>query len=177
MKSYLILLTVVIGLCACSSPNQKEIGEVDELLLLVDSLEKSLLSIDTSRVLATGRQMDTDFKEYFQFTDTLTREEVFRVENIFGSKKRFLRIKKNYGALTQELSHSKKQLNNLKVDLKNGLVKKEQYRGYYDSEKNAYNGILHKISKSVINFEEAISKYELERPELLEFIEKRKQRQ
>ncbi len=176
MKNFLIVLITSITLFSCGNANQKEIAEVDGLLTLIEETEKSLLSIDTARVFATQRQMEIDFKEYTQFTDTITREEVFRVDEIVGSKKKFNRTTKNYIAFLDNVNYSKEQLGNLKTDLKNGLIKKEQFLIYFESEKSAFNGLTKKIEKSIGDFEVAIAKYELERPEFLQLIENRRQR-
>tara|TARA_B100000809_G_scaffold265864_1_gene326131 strand:- start:1680 stop:2228 length:549 start_codon:yes stop_codon:yes gene_type:complete len=175
MKNIVILFIVVSSLLGCGTSNfSKEIIEVDALLSLVDETEKMLLSIDTSRVFATKKRMEIDYKEFTQYSDTLSREEAFRFDDIFGSKKKIFRTAKSYEAFINEIDNSKIQLNNLKTDLENGLVKKEQYLSYYESEKKAYEGLIHQINKAIGNFDVAISKYELERPELLELIEKRR---
>ena len=177
MKNIIILITVVISFVGCgNNAFQKEITEVEGLLNQVKETEKTLLSIDTSRVFAANKLINADFKNFTQYSDTLTKVDALRVGKIFGSKKKFSRISKSYGFFVNEIIKCKKQLNNLKADLENGLVKKEQFSIYINTEKNAYNGLMHKINKSTGNFEEAIGKYELERPELLELIEKRKAR-
>lgn len=176
MKNFISILILGIVFIGCTNTNQNEIDQVDELLSLVKESEKDILMIDTSRVFSMKRQMVRDFKNYTQFTDTVSKEEAFRIDEIFGNKKKFIRFAKNYNSLIVKISHSKEQLNNLKTDLENELMSKEDFLTYYESEKTAFNDLKLKLSKSVGNFNVAIAKYELERKELLELIENRRQR-
>jgi hypothetical protein len=113
--------------------------QVDKLLSLVKEAEKEILTIDTSLVFSTKRQMVKDFKTYTQFTDTVSKEEAFRIDEIFGSKKKFIRITKKYNSFIVKIKHSKEQLNHLKTDLENELMSKEDFLTYYESEKTAFN--------------------------------------
>lgn len=176
MKNTLIALVVILSITACSNPNQKEIKEVDELITIAEETEKSLLSVDTARVFAIKKIMNEDYKILNQFTDTLGKEEAFRIADIVGNKKKFFRLSANYNKYVQEIKLSKSQLTNLKKDLENEAIKKEQFLRYFETEQQALMSINKKIHKSVDGIEQAIGKYELERPELLEIFEKRKKK-
>ena len=176
MNNFLIILITGFIFMGCANANQKEIEQIDELLNLVTEVENELLAIDTSKVFAMKQQIVIDFKEYTQFTDTISKDEALRVDEIFGTKKKFIKISKNYTTFIKNAKHAKDQLNRLKTDLEKKLVSKEDYITYYQSEKIAVSDLKLRVSKSTSNFAVAISKYELERPELLELIEKRRQR-
>ncbi len=177
MKKYILILIVIgFGIVSCESPNKKEITEVESLLKRALESEKSLLSLDTARVFATNRMMKEDFASLNKFTDTLKKEEAFRIADIFGSKKKFVRLNSNYSNFLSQLEITKTQLNNLKRDLENDLIKKEQYLEYYNSENNVLIDLISKVNKYSNGIETAIGKYELERPELLEILNKRKLR-
>ena len=176
MKNFLILLIVGSVFMSCGNTNQKEMDQVEQLLTLVKDTEKELLAIDTSKVFAMKRQIVLDFKAYTQFSDTISKEEAFRVDELFGNKKKFIKITKNYKTFIKEILHAKDQLSQLTTDLENELVSKEDYLTYYESEKAAVNDLLLKVKKSIGNFDASMGKYELERPELLKLIENRRQR-
>lgn len=176
MKNFISILILGFVFIGCSNLNQSEIDQVDKLLSLVKEAEKEILSIDTTQVFSTKRQMVKDFKTYTQFTDTVSKEEAFRIDEIFGSKKKFIRITKKYNSFIVEIKHSKEQLNHLKTDLENELISKEDFSTYYESEKTAFNALKFSLNKSIGNFNVAIGKFELERGELLELIENRRQR-
>ena len=99
MKNFISILILGIIFIGCTNTYQNEIDQVDELLSLVKDAEKEILMIDTSRVFSMKRQMVRDFKNYTQFTDTVSKEEAFRIDEIFGNKKKFIRFAKNYNSL------------------------------------------------------------------------------
>ena len=87
MKKYILVIIVVgLGVISCSNPNEKEIGEVNALISIVEETEKSLLSVDTSVVFDAKRQMDKDIAMLNQYIDTVNREEAFRLDDILGNK-------------------------------------------------------------------------------------------
>ena len=176
MKNILSVLIIGLVFMACESPNKKEIEEVNALLTIASDTEKMLLSVDTASVFKIKKIMGEDFKRLSSFSDTLKKEEAFRIADIFGSKKKVFRMAKNYVGYFTQLSLSKKQLSNLKKDLENGLLKDGKFQGYYESEQSVLMKLNADINKYANGMDAAIGKYELERPELLELLEKRKLR-
>ena len=150
--------------------------QVDQLLVIVEETETKILALDTAKIFATKRQMVLDFKNYTQFTDTIQKEEAFRIDDIFGTKKKFIRIQKNYSSIIKNINYSKLQLEALKADLKNEVVSKDLFSTYLTSEKTSLDAVLIKFNKSTTNFDEAIAKYNFDREEVMELIENRRKR-
>ena len=173
-----IILVLVIGLSfgACNNPLEKEIGEVEALLLSVKDSESFLFSVDTSKVFAVKRQMERDLAEFNGINDTLTKEEAFKVDDIFASKKKIFRLESNYPNLISQIEYSKQQLNNLKQDLENKAMKKEDFKLHFAEEQAAVKELDANINKSIQGLEVGLQKFELDRKELLEIIKKRKQK-
>jgi hypothetical protein len=175
MKNFLtIVIICVFGITSCTNPNQKEIAEVDALFEIINDAEKSLLSIDTALVFGAKRQMDMDIAEVSEINDTITREEAFRLDDIFRSKKGFKRITSNYPGFLHEIEFTKNQLNNLKQDLENGLIKKEDYKTHFSNEEEYILMLTGKISKTINGLDIALEKQKSDRPELLEIIKNKK---
>lgn len=172
MKKYIALILVVgLTFTACENLLQQEINEVDALLLIVKETENSLLLVDTSRVFEVKRKMVKDLAELDNFNDTLTREEAFRLGDIFASKNKIFRLKGKYGKLINQIEFSRKQLNNLKQDLENKVMKKEDFKLHYDVELTAVKELEMTLKKSIQGLEGGMQKYELDRKELFEIIE------
>ena len=159
---------------SCTNPNAKEIEEVDALLTIINDTEMSLLSIDTGLVFGTKRQMEMDIEEISNISDTITREEAFKLDDIFRSKKGFNTITNNYNGFLREIDFSKKQLNNLKQDLENGLMKEEDFKINYALEEEHILMLNGKIGKALNGLNLAIEKHKSDRPLLLEIIENKK---
>ncbi len=177
MKKYILLLFVFgLSIISCHTPNEKEIGEVNALLSIVEETEKSLLSIDTSVVFRAKRQMDEDILLLNQYIDTVNREEAFRLDAIFENKKKLKNIVRHYPSFVKQINFSIKQLSNLKQDLENDLMSKEDYKKHYALEQEQIMVLSNQINKLVGNIDLAIEKLKSDRPELLDIIERKKQR-
>jgi hypothetical protein len=177
MKKYILgLLIFGLSFSACNNPNEKEIGEVEALITKANETEKSLLSLDTSKVFGTKRQLEIDMAEFSKFGDTLTKDEAFKVADYFGSKKKFFRLTAGYPKFIGQIETSKKQLNDLKADLENGVIKKENYTKYYAEEYSALEDLNFQINKLITGIDVVVEKYEADRPELLNLMEELKQK-
>jgi hypothetical protein len=174
MRKYILLVVVALTFAACSSLNEKEVGEVNALISIVEETEKSLLSVDTSVVFSAKRQMDKDVLELNKYKDTINREEAFRLDDILGSKKRLKNIVRHYSEFIKQINFSKNQLTNLKQDLENDLMSKEDYKSHYAMEEEQVMFLSNQINKLVGNMDLAIEKLKSDRPELLKIIERRK---
>ncbi|PCI95048.1 MAG: hypothetical protein COB15_12600 [Flavobacteriales bacterium] len=177
MKKYILLIIVIgLGVISCSNPNEKEIGEVNALISIVEETEKSLLSVDTSVVFDAKRQMDKDIAMLNQYIDTVNREEAFRLDDVLGNKKKIHNLMKNYPEFIKQINFSKNQLTNLKQDLENDLMNKKDFKTHYAMEQEQLMVLNNQINKVVGNIDLAIEKLKSDRPELLEIIERRKLR-
>jgi len=177
MNKYILgILFIALIFGACNNPNEKEIREVDALIAKATETEKSLLSLDTAKVFGTKRQLEKDIATFTKIGDTLTKEDAFKISDIFGSKKKFYRLTAGYPKFINQLEISKKQLNDLKQDLENGLIKKENYTTYYSDEETALKDLDIQINKLVIGIDIVVEKYETDRPVLLSLMEELKQK-
>jgi len=177
MSKYILgILIIVLSFGACTNPNEKEINEVDVLIAKAAETEKSLLSLDTSKVFGTKRQLEQDLAEFIKIGDTLSRADAFKISDIFGSKKKLYRLTAGYPKFIGQLETSKKQLVDLKQDLENGVIEKEIYAVYYSDEEAALKDLDFQINKLVIGIDLVVEKYEADRPELLILIEELKQK-
>ncbi len=177
MNKYILgLVLIALSFNACKNPNEKEIGEVEVLIAKAIETEKILLSVDTSKECSTKRQLELDLASFSKIGDTLSREDAFKVADYFGSKKKFYRLTAGYPKFIDQIETSKKQLNDFKQDLENGLIKKENYSIYYTEEHSALKDLDVQINKLITGIDAVVEKYENDRPELLKLIEELKQK-
>ncbi|PCJ24253.1 MAG: hypothetical protein COA97_10185 [Flavobacteriales bacterium] len=171
MKKY-ILFIIISGLVfsACNNPNEKEIGEVEGLIRIVEEAEKSLLAIDTSVVFTSKRQMDEDISAINRVYDTINREIAFRLDDIFRSRKMLRRMVSNYPGLIRKINFSKNQLNKLKQDLENNLIKKEDFKKHFIMEQAEVMTLSAQINKTIGGLDFALEKLKSDRPELLKIL-------
>lgn len=177
MKKYIVLvLGITFALFSCKNAMEKEVGEVEGLISMVNEIEKTVLSIDTAKAFQAKRQISKDLALIESLGDTLDKQSAFMLDDYYSGKKRLYRFYNNYKDFIIQIDYSKEQLNNLKQDLNNGIVTKEKFKEYYMLEQASVMELNSKVNKSVGGIEESIQKMELQRPDILALFEELKQR-
>jgi len=171
MKKYLyVIIGCIFILQSCRNVNQKEIGEVDALLKIMADAEELLQAVDTSDLYSITTFVKADLKRLREYKDTLTKEAAFKVDDYIGRKKTLYALATNYSRYEFELKEERKQLNNLKQDLENNLIKKEDFVTYYESEQRAVLHINDQISIATEGMAERIKKMIDGREEFLKVL-------
>lgn len=166
----LIFILVVLStlIFSCTTNNQREIGQIEGLTEIVIAAEEVLHSVNKDSLLEITALVREDIKKIQGKNDTLIRDAAFKADEYIGRLKHLNRLAINYGKMEAELEVVKTQLNNLKQDLENGLIKQEDFLTYYESEKtavilindkiaNATNGMSHRIRKMFTNRAEFVA--------------------
>lgn len=171
MKKYIFLIFIIsAGFIACNNAYEKEIAEVQGLMKMVDEMEKSILSVDTSKAFTAKRNIASDIKTIEDLVDTLDRETAFRLDDLFSGKKKIYRFQENYNSILNQIKFAKNQLDNLKQDLSNGLIDKDTFGKYYSTEHASIIDLNMQVNKSVTGIDEIVQQYELNREEIKQLI-------
>ena len=150
MFKNLVLITLVtfssIGLFSCREDYTNEIGHVDGLLKILDSSEKALHDVDTAMLFEMTIFVKQSIEKIQSKNDTLTKEAALEADQFIGRLKSLYNLSKNYNKYQQEIDLIRTQLNNLKQDLNNGIIPKEQFPAYYENEQVGVISINDKIN-------------------------------
>jgi len=161
MKTYKIIVLFIIttslslGYTSCNSHDySNEINRVDSLLVVAEQLHQQVLKIDSASVMEKAEIVNADFK----FVQDSLPEELFLKSSTFLNqiktiKKMINSFPGEYRILTKETQYSVDQLNNLKIDLKNGSIKPDNVQKYIKDEAKALevlNKHFLKINKALI---------------------------
>jgi len=166
-----ILLLISILLFSCANNNEREAKQIEELAAIVTAAEEVLHSVNKDSLLEITRLVKEDIKRIQAKNDTLTREAAFKADDYVGRLKHLTRLAINYSKMENELHLVKTQLNNLKQDLENGLIKKEAFLTYYESEKTAVILINDKIAHATNGMPQRIRKMFANRDEFVALID------
>lgn len=153
-----IVLIISILLFSCSNSNEREIVQIEGLTEIVTAAEEVLHSVNKDSLVEITKLVQEDIKRMQAKNDTLTRDAAFKADEYVGRLKHLTRLAINYGKMEDELHLVKTQLNNLKQDLENGLIKKEDFLTYYESEKTAVILINDKIAHATNGMSQRIRK-------------------
>jgi hypothetical protein len=171
MKKYLfILLGSVFLFQSCKNANDKELGEIDGLIKILDTTEEALHAIDTSDLYSITKLVKEDLKRINKSNDTLTREAAYKVDLYIGRTKTLYSLSNNYTKFQTEIVDLKKQLNNLRQDVSNNLIKKEDYSKYYNSEQKMVLYVKEEVSLATRGMADRIKKMLEERDGFVEML-------
>ncbi|GAB4248929.1 MAG: hypothetical protein Kow0079_01350 [Vicingaceae bacterium] len=150
MKKFAILnVLIAVILCSCTH-NKKEIGEVTSLEQLLTDTEELLHSVDTTKVFPVAKSIEKDLK-YIQlnYKDTMDKSLAIKLNTYHSNRKALLYFVRNYKTFLEEIAFSKKQLTDLKEDLKNNTLDMTKYPDYYKNEQTAIVNLNNNISRAV----------------------------
>ena len=171
MKNLLFFILAIALLDSCTGAFDKEIGEVESLNKIVLEAEKSVLSLDTGEIFAVKRQLALDIKAMESITDTLSREEIFAMTGYMEGKKRLYNFVNNYNNYLEEIEFAKNQLDNLKTDLENSKITKQEFTEYYVLEQSEVMKLTTKVNGTVGGLEETVKRMKLERERVMTLLE------
>ena len=169
---YISLTLIVIIFFGCKEAYEKENSEIDSLNQLVNNTEEVLLSIDTAKVFSVVRDVKKELWNFGNRFDTLDRETTFKVADYYGNKKSLYFIYDNYPKFIYEIEVTRKQLDNLKDDLNNGIIPKEKFVDYYKNEQEIIVTLNDKINTAVNGIDISVDKLLKGKAEIMEMLSK-----
>ena len=145
MKSFIPFLpiTVFFLLSSCNPANQysKEIAKIDSCLTIIDSIELKYNGIEfDSLAYMVEHVLDNEDKVKNYYTpDTVSMEIGMRMNECKGIRKTLKGVKSKESKYKLEMTELRSQLLNLKEDISNGVLKKEQIQDYLAQELHDLN--------------------------------------
>lgn len=144
----LITLLSISSIClfSCQEDYTNEIGHVDGLIKILDSSEEVLHNVDTATLFEMTIFVKESIAKIQSKNDTLTKEAALEADQFIGRLKSLYGLSKNYKKYQKEIDLIRTQLNNLKQDLDNGIISKQQFPAYYENEQGGVININDKIN-------------------------------
>lgn len=127
-----------ISIFSCSSPENSQFTRVDSLHSVLQSIEDTLAQISLAKVNRLVDENQTLIERVEkEYGDTLTKDQMFFFYDFKRYRKSLTQLVTNIEFQVGQVAYTKTQLENLKEDLKNGLLTQEQFNAYFSSEKDA----------------------------------------
>ncbi|MFT5820999.1 MAG: hypothetical protein ACI8ZM_002247 [Crocinitomix sp.] len=168
----LIVVPLITFSCDPSKEFKAELDDIDVHLAHLDSLENILDGIDfdsLSIMVDHVKANEAEIKELYT-PDTLNEDFGRQMNDCKAIRKNLGNVGKDEGLYGDELNAIKHQFLDLKDDLQNGILSKDQITGYVAVEKAA----LDKVSLSFGSFYNMVSaeryRYHVVVPKVDEFI-------
>lgn len=152
---FLIVIPIIVLSCDPSKEFKTELDDIDIDLAHLDSLENILdgIDFDSLRIMVEHvKANEAEIKELYT-PDTLNEDFGRQMNDCKAIRKNLGNVGKDEGLYGDELNAIKHQFLDLKDDIKNGILSKEQITEYVAVEKAALN----KISLSFGSFYNMVS--------------------
>ena len=166
ITGYILLLMTVGYLVSCTSKaDQAKIQSIDTLLTTLNEAEEMLLSVDANLVNQKLEEInsDADFLNT-HLKDTIDKATAIEISEYLRYKKSLQFYKENYPEFVEAINTSKKQLNNLKADVENGLLTDEQFNTYYNNEMRIALEIMQNVERAVNGVNLVLNKIDEKKP-------------
>ena len=129
-----ILIVAALITFSCGENREKEVKRIDELMLQLQEIENKFKNIDSLALFSVHSKVQTDLRELHLITDTLDNETVRKIQEAHPNLSQINFAAINYNNLASEIAFSKTQLNNLKLDVSNGLFERVKLNDVINEE-------------------------------------------
>ncbi|GAB4283892.1 MAG: hypothetical protein Kow0068_08830 [Marinilabiliales bacterium] len=158
---------------SCDNNTSKYLNRTDSLLTeanqlknIANNIHSDSIEIYYHEIKNIDKQLTSLIKGFPE--DSLMKQKILKLGEI---EKVFKKSPPDIKKLKEEINISVKQLNDLRHDIENKLISKEEIIKYYNEEKS----ILDELSPRIKHKSESINKYfndyHMLKPEIIEFID------
>lgn len=132
---------------SCVRKNQDELKRTDSLMNVLDSAENKFLASDSTRIQNVLDSMNHKTKLIQKFaSDTLDKEMTIFLSDYLRIQQALEKYYPDRRNIIPQITLSKKQLDNMKHDLNNGAISKEEFEKYFPEEERAVTELSSYIS-------------------------------
>lgn len=180
IKEYVIVaisVSVILAV-ACTNGEKKyktQLQQIDSLASTLNSLEKSLLVIDTASIKKEIIDVNTDIA-YIQdyFHDTLNQKDALMINDYRLLNNTVSQYFDNYGNYLNEIKIARKQLSDLTHDLKHDLLEDKQVVDFMKEEIDITEKLILNLNERTQDVLGILTTQKNTKPQIKAFIENMK---
>jgi hypothetical protein len=160
-------------LTSCSNPEIEEmVAIIDSSYSAVQKSEAELMSIDTAVIGKMVRYNTTALSAIQNnFKDTATKEQSIFISDINAVRRSFSKLNVRRESLIKDMIYAKSQLNDIKKDVKNGLMTPQDFDDHFPIEQQAVELFITTVQGSIIWNESNTKRFETMKPQIEKFLE------
>ncbi len=166
MRKIFAIPVVIATVLGCSDhPNQKQITQVDSLMTIVTSAEKTMSDLNPdefAKILDTVKQ-DVSFIQS-HYPDTMDLPIALKIDYYYRTLKSVRKFKETFKSQKSELTYTNQQLSNLKQDLDNEVLKVDDFKELFPLEAQAVERHNESVSNIKVWHESIGSTYSRHKP-------------
>jgi len=173
LLSSLLIAIILISITTSCESFKDEKKQVENLIAALDSIEAVYINTELTSTFAINETIDLELDSIHKLVDenkvVLEQKDLVFLE-IYKAAGKTKKIRKTVSFIDQNLVICREQLGNLKLDIENKSLKKEEIPKYLKDEKLA----LKELGASVISLQEnrdnMLADFKRLRPEVNQFI-------
>lgn len=169
---YLALISIVAFSSCNSAVKKKQIAKIDSLITIIDTTGSKLKTINkdtvTKKFEAYKKTNEKVAEHYQKYRNEENWSYLCNYQNV---RKPFKTMVLNYNSFNAELKSAREQLENLKHDVQEGLISKEEFNNFIILEAKNTHEISFKINKQVESVLGQYKNFDTIQPYLLKLID------
>lgn len=149
MNRFLSLIFICIFLISCQPNEVKERSkQVDSLQVVMNKSAETLMALNPE-FTAEANGIIEEKLDFIQnnYSDTMNRETAILIGDYTRMRRNLNKLNTTYKSQLTQVDYTKKQLENLKTDVKNQKIGQEEFEVYLNTEKEQ----IEKISETISN--------------------------
>lgn len=175
---YFLIFIIPLLLNSCTGKEEKkQLSKIDSLSGVLAESEKKLTEINkdsvTIKYFLYEKTMDSVAKYFTQIRSDESWPYICAYREV---RKPFRNIYLKYDLFKSELDSAKKQLDDLKHDIKKELIKNDEADLFIKNESNSVDAIYKKISKSIDLAEKHMKNFDTVHPYLIKLMNSKTRR-
>lgn len=176
MKKTVFIATIIYLLTACTSVDTETISEIEEWQEKLDSAHQVFSKTDFEFINKIAWDVNENEKaiKILNDSDTIYTDMVKKLDDYKWIRKKLKHIDAKKYEYEIEFSELKQQLDNLKLDVQNGVRTSEENQQYLSNEISAIKELFAKFSHDHGIFEKAISEYKRLNGSIQEYVDQLK---
>ncbi len=171
---FVSIIAVIAGISSCkNAKNHAQLSTIDSLYLVLDSVEKTITSVDTAKVNKVFLEYQGNIKKIKQYFDDKKDDSTWSTITVYGViRKPIKEFNKNISAFSEDLIFSRKQLDSLKSDIKANNIPEEKIKEYTKAEVDAVNSLRQQVNIVIPHTKETLHLFDSLNPKVIKIIKK-----
>ena len=174
MKNLIIYFGFVFAIVSCSNIDQDTITQIEEWQTKLDSAHQVYLKVDFDSLNKINWKVNENERaiKRLNSADTIYTDMVKDLDDYKWIRKKLKNVDSKRHEYGTEFKEIKVQLEDLKLDVQNGLRTPEENQQYLSNEIEAIKKLFAKFSKDHIVFEKAITEYARLNERVQDYVDK-----
>jgi len=163
---------VLVSVSCNTQVKEERLKRIDSLGIHLNYVQEAANEIDSMTLINRVQDIDrTSSWIYDNITDTLDRVPGLILGDYMRTKKYLGQSLERYNQVNNELRYSRKQLDNLRKDVKGSFYSEEEFNGYFNTESSSIANLVSATDELKDKFEMSDSRYRELKPKMTAVVD------